>query len=89
MANLKSSKRSIKKSRIQRKLNLGNRSKLRTFIKKVCIAIKNNEKDNAEQAFITMQKTIDQQTTKGLIKKNKANRYKSNLFKKIKQLSTN
>lgn len=88
MANIKSSKRFSEKSRIQRKINLSNKSKLRTHIKKVNIAIKNNDQKKAMISFTIMQKIIDQQTIKGLIHKNRAARYKSNIFKRIKCIST-
>lgn len=83
MANIKSSKRSTIKSKTQRKHNLSNKSRLRTFIKKVHAAIHSHNKDNAIQAFKIMQKIIDRQTTKGFIHKNRAARYKSNIFKRI------
>lgn len=83
LANIKSSKKFLIKSEIQRKYNTSNRSKLRTFIKKVNIEIKNKNKNLAKKLYIVLQKIIDRQTTKGLIHKNKAARFKSNIFKKI------
>lgn len=84
MPNTKSSKRSSIKSKTQRKHNINNKSMLRTFIKKVNLALKKDDKKHAMSAFLIMQKTIDRHTAKGLIHKNKAARYKSNIFKRIK-----
>lgn len=86
MANIKSSKKFSIKSKLQRKKNLSNKSKLRTHIKKVNLSIDKNEKENAMLLFINMQKIIDRHTTKGLIHKNRAARYKSNIFKRIKHM---
>lgn len=87
MANIKSSKKDITKSKTQRKYNVSNRSRLRTFIKKINIAIKNNDTNIATSMFVTIQKTIDQQTSKGLIHKNQGARLKSNIFKYIKHIN--
>lgn len=88
MANIKSSKKSAIQSKKKRKINLSNKSMLRTFIKKVKIFISKNDKKQAIKTFIFIQKVIDRQTTKGLIHKNKAARYKSNIFKQIKYMTT-
>lgn len=86
MANIKSSKRFFIKSEIQRKYNASNKSKLRTFIKKVNTAIKKRDKILANNFFTIIKKIIDQHTVKGLIHKNKAARYKSNIFKNINKI---
>lgn len=88
LANIKSAKKFLIKSKIKRKYNISNRSKLRTFIKKINTIIKNNDKDLANKVFITIQKIIDQQTSKGLIHKNRASRIKSNIFRRIKYIKT-
>ncbi|ADV33524.1 30S ribosomal protein S20 [Candidatus Blochmanniella vafra str. BVAF] len=87
MANIKSSKKSIKKSKNRRTNNISKKSMLRTFIKKVKKAINNKNKALAINQFIIMQKCIDRQSTKGLIHRNKAARYKSKIFKQIKTLT--
>lgn len=86
MANTKSSKKFSIKSKIQRKHNLSKKSMLRTFIRKVNSDINRNDATHAIVSFVTMQKIIDRQTIKGLIHKNRAARYKSNLFKRIKNM---
>ncbi|WWP02241.1 MAG: 30S ribosomal protein S20 [Candidatus Dasytiphilus stammeri] len=86
MANIKSAKKRILISKKQRLLNNSNRSMLRTFIKKVYMAIKIGDKEKAKKALNTLQPIIDRQASKGLIHKNKAARHKSKLTKYIKQI---
>ncbi|QCI16413.1 30S ribosomal protein S20 [Buchnera aphidicola (Aphis craccivora)] len=87
MANIKSSKKDSIASEQRRKNNMSQRSKIRTFIKKVRLAIFSGDKKKAENAFKTMQSVIDKYSTKGLIHKNKASRHKSILSLQIKKLN--
>lgn len=59
---------------------------LRTFVKKVYIAIASQDKTTAMTAFIAMQKIIDRQACKGLVHKNKAARCKSRAYARIKSM---
>lgn len=86
MANIKSSKKDYITARKKRAYNMSKRSMIRTFIKKVHLAINIGNKETAQQAFNTLQPIIDRYATKGLIHKNKAARHKSNLMLKIKKL---
>ncbi|QJC37191.1 30S ribosomal protein S20 [Enterobacteriaceae endosymbiont of Donacia thalassina] len=86
MANIKSSKKRALKSEKQRQHNINYRSMLRTFIKKVNNAISNKNIELSKNNFKIMQSIIDRQVQKKLIHKNKASRYKSRLFNKIKKL---
>ena len=87
MANIKSSKKDSVASEKRRKNNMSQRSKVRTFIKKVRLAIFSGDKKKAESAFKNMQPIIDKYATKGLIHKNKAARHKSILSLQIKKLN--
>lgn len=87
MANIKSSKKDAIASEQRRKNNTSRRSKVRTFIKKVRLAIFSGDKKKAENAFKDMQPVIDKYATKGLIHKNKASRHKSILSLQIKKLN--
>ncbi|ALD15115.1 30S ribosomal protein S20 [Buchnera aphidicola (Aphis glycines)] len=87
MANIKSSKKDAVASEYRRKNNMSQRSKIRTFIKKVRLSILSGDKKRAEDAFKNMQPVIDKYSTKGLIHKNKAARYKSVLSLQIKKLN--
>ncbi|VFP86354.1 30S ribosomal protein S20 [Candidatus Erwinia haradaeae] len=84
MANIQSAKKRIITSERRRKHNASCRSMIRTFIKKVHVAIATGDKIIALNAFSVMQPLVDRQASKGLIHKNKAARYKSNLISKIK-----
>ncbi|URJ24554.1 30S ribosomal protein S20 [Candidatus Blochmanniella camponoti] len=86
MANTKSARKSLIKSKQQRKCNASRRSMLRTFIKKVYTAIESKDKSAAITAFVFMQKKIDHQACKGLIHKNKAARCKSRAYARIKSM---
>jgi len=87
LANIKSSKKDAVASEKRRKSNVSQRSKIRTFIKKVRLAICSGDKKKAEDTFKNMQPVIDKYATKGLIHKNKAARHKSILSLQIKQLN--
>lgn len=87
MANIKSSKKDAIVSEQRRKNNVSQRSKVRTFIKKVRLAIVSGDKKQAENAFKNMQPIIDRYAMKGLIHRNKAARHKSILSLQIKKLN--
>jgi small subunit ribosomal protein S20 len=89
LANIKSSKKDALASEKRRKQNSSRRSMIRTFIKKVRIAITSGDKKIAQDAFKKMQPIIDSHVSKGLIHKNKAARYKSNLSLKINKICKN
>ncbi|AMA64849.1 30S ribosomal protein S20 [Candidatus Arsenophonus lipoptenae] len=86
MANIKSAKKRTIQSEKRRRHNSSRRSMLRTFIKKIYIAISSNDKVAAQTAFNNMQPIIDRYASKGLIHKNKAARHKSKLTAQIKLL---
>ena len=75
-----------RQSETRRKRNVSQRSMLRTYIKKVLLAIESKTLDKAREIFKTTQKIIDRSSRKGLIHKNKGARIKSRLHRKIKVL---
>ncbi|CAL4319542.1 30S ribosomal protein S20 [Buchnera aphidicola (Thelaxes suberi)] len=87
MANIKSSQKDIIKSRKRKLRNTSKKSMLKTLIKKVHLAVITKNKENATIAFKKMQPVIDRCAMQGLIHKNKAARYKSNLLKNIKNMN--
>ncbi|VFP78820.1 30S ribosomal protein S20 [Candidatus Erwinia haradaeae] len=89
MANIKSAQKRIVTSEKRRKNNISDRSMIRTFIKKVYMAISSGDKKSAQNAFSIMQPLVDRYASKGLIHKNKAARHKSNLMAKIKKMPMN
>jgi small subunit ribosomal protein S20 len=86
MANTPQAKKRARQAEKNRIRNAGQRSNLRTFIKKVIAAVNAGDKEKAEAAFKTAQPIIDAATNKGLIHKNKASRSKSRLHAKVKAL---
>lgn len=87
MAKIKSSKKRILISEIRRKKNFSKRSMIKTFIKKLKLEIISKNKKSALILFKKIQSILDSYSKKNLIHKNKASRYKSNLFNKIKNIS--
>lgn len=87
MANIKSAKKRAIQSEKRRKHNASRRSMMRTFIKKVRVAIATGDKEAAQKAFSDMQPIVDRQASHGLIHKNKAARHKSRLIARIKQMA--
>jgi small subunit ribosomal protein S20 len=87
LANIKSAKKRIIQSEKNRKHNASMRSMMRTTIKKVVVAIDAGSKEQAQEAYNTMQKVVDRYADKGLIHKNKAARHKSRLSARIKALN--
>lgn len=86
MANSPQAKKRARQAEKNRVRNAGQRSNLRTFIKKVIAAINAGDKEKAVAAFNTAQPVIDSAVNKGLIHKNKASRSKSRLHARVKAL---
>ncbi|PKM12714.1 MAG: 30S ribosomal protein S20 [Gammaproteobacteria bacterium HGW-Gammaproteobacteria-3] len=87
MANSAQAKKRARQAEKNRLRNAGQRSNLRTFIKKVLVAVSTGDKESAQAAFKTATPIIDSAVNKGLIHKNKAARSKSRLHAKIRALS--
>ncbi|MCK4492858.1 MAG: 30S ribosomal protein S20 [Methylococcales bacterium] len=83
MANTAQAKKRARQAEKSRIRNAGQRSKLRTFIKKVLAAIESGNKDDAQTAYNTVVPIIDAAASKGLIHKNNAARNKSRLNKRV------
>jgi small subunit ribosomal protein S20 len=86
LANIKSAKKRAIQSERRRKHNASRRTMLRTFIKKVVVAIEAGNKEVATAEYLNLQSVLDSYATKGLINKNTAARKKSRLSAKIKAL---
>jgi small subunit ribosomal protein S20 len=87
MANTAQAKKRAKQAEKSRVRNAGQRSNLRTFIKKVLAAVKAGDKEKAQAAFNIAQPIIDSAVNKGIIHKNKAARGKSRLSAKVKAVA--
>mgnify|MGYP001557541254 FL=1 len=86
MANSPQAKKRARQAENNRQRNAGQRSMLRTYIKKTVYAIEAGDKAKAEEAYKVAVPIIDRMATKGLIHKNKAARHKSRLNAKINAL---
>ena len=82
MANIKSSKKAIKVIAKKTDNNHELKARVKNYIRLCDKAIEAGEKDNAQELLANTQKYIDKAVSKGLIKKNTANRQKSRLSSK-------
>lgn len=87
MANIASAKKRARQAEKHRAHNASLRSRLRTLIKKVVLAVDAGEIDKAQAAFREAVPVIDSSVNKGLIHRNKAARSKSRLSARIKALT--
>ncbi len=86
MANTSSAKKCARKSERRTEINKNNRTRVRTFIKKVETAIESKDSGAARDAFVAAQPIIHSSVTKGLLHKNTAARKLSRLSSRIKAL---
>ncbi len=85
MASHKSTKKSIRKTLRQRVVNVSRMSRIRTFVKKVELAISQKlEKENILAAFSDAQKELMRGVSKRVLHKNTVARKISRLSKKVK-----
>ena len=87
MANTPQAKKRARQAEKHRLLNTGQRSNLRTYIKKVIAAVNTGDLEQAKTAFQNVVPVIDSAVNKGLIHKNKAARSKSRLNAKVRSLA--
>ncbi|MCH8978402.1 MAG: 30S ribosomal protein S20 [Armatimonadetes bacterium] len=79
MANLKSSKKDIKRSERKRAVNLSVRTGLKTYVKRVRQAIESGDKEKIASAMQAAQKQFDKAAQRGIIHKKQAARRKSRI----------
>ena len=81
----KSAEKRVRQSEKRRVINRGNRSKVRTYIKKVRAALDSGKSDEIQSALPETISVIDKAVQKGVMHKNAAARYKSRLTLKANQ----
>ena len=86
MANTAQAKKRARQAENNRQLNAGQRSNMRTSIKKVLKAIEAGDKDAAKKAYDEAVPVIDKAAGKGLMHANKAARHKSRMNQHIRSL---
>lgn len=84
MANIKSSKKAIKVIAKKTENNHELKARVRNCIKNCDKAIMAGDKETAQKLLADVQKYIDKAFSKGLIKRNTADRQKSRLTQKVK-----
>ncbi len=87
MANTAQARKRARQSEKSRERNAGQKSKLRTFIKKVTAAVEQGDVEKARAAFKVAEPLIDSASGKGLVHKNFAARKKGRLNAKIKSIT--
>ncbi len=87
MANTASARKRIRQTATRTLRNQARTSRLRTFIKKVEVAIAGGNKEVAVAALRTAQPEMQRAATKGVVKLNTMSRKLSRLSKRIKALS--
>jgi small subunit ribosomal protein S20 len=87
MANSAQAKKRARQGETRRIRNAGQRSNLRTYIKRVIAAVTSGDHKQAQAAYKTAQKVIDSAVGKGLIHKNTAARSKSRLNARVRSLA--
>lgn len=87
LANIASAKKRARQAEQRRAHNAALRSRLRTYIKKVILAVDSGDLARAQQAFREAVPIIDSSVNKGLIHRNKAARSKSRLNARVKALA--
>ena len=85
MANHISAKKRIRRNSKMEVVNKVRKNRVRSFIKKVELAIENDDKKLAEKAFIIAQPEMHRSVTKGVFKKNTISRKLSRLSARIKK----
>ena len=87
MANHISAKKRIRRNSRMETFNKVRKNRVRSFIKKVELAIKNSDKNLASDAFKIAQPEMHRAVTKGVFKKNTISRQLSRLSARIKKIA--
>jgi small subunit ribosomal protein S20 len=83
LANLKSSKKDIRRSERRNERNSKQKSTIRTFAKGILKSVKAGKKDEAKLLFNSFASLIDKAAKKKILHKKNADRHKSRLAKRI------
>ncbi|MCF8473381.1 MAG: 30S ribosomal protein S20 [Emcibacter sp.] len=87
MANSLQAKKRIRSNAKRALVNKSRKSRIRTFVKKVELALEGGNAEEARLAFIAAQPELMRGVTKGVIHKKTASRKVSRLAKRVKALS--
>ena len=87
MANSPQSRKRIRRNARRAAINTARRSRIRTFIKKVELALASGDKDSATAAFRAAESEIKRGVSKGVLHKNTASRKISRLARRLNALN--
>lgn len=87
MANIQSAKKRARQNIVRRTHNMALRSRLRSALRKVLTAVQAGDKAAAQQVYKAAVPEIDRLVSKGILRKNRAARYKSRLNAKVKGMA--
>ena len=87
MANIKSAKKRIIQTERRTEVNRSRRSDMRSYVKKVEMAIESGDAVTAKSAFKNVEPRLMRCAQKGLLHRNTAARKLSRLSKQIKELN--
>jgi small subunit ribosomal protein S20 len=87
MANHKSAEKRVRQNAKRKEINRGNRSKVRTQIKKLRTALAAHDKSVSQELLNPTVSLIDKAVNKGIIHRNTAARYKSRLTRHVTELA--
>jgi len=86
LANSAQARKRARQSEQRREHNKGQRSMVRTYIKRVQLAVSKGDKAQAQEALKEATPILDKMARKGIIHRNKAARHKHRLAKQIAAL---
>ena len=87
MANIRSSKKDIIRSKVAYEKNKANKSEMKTVIKKYEAALVSGDRAAAEAAYKDAIVIVDKAVTKGILHKNTAARKKSSMTLQLNKLA--
>ena len=87
MANIKSAQKRARQAEVRRLHNVALRSRMRTSMKAVLKAVQSGDQAAAAAEFKVAVPEIDKAANKGLIRKNRAAKYKSRLNARVKAMA--
>ncbi|MCE5267845.1 MAG: 30S ribosomal protein S20 [Planctomycetaceae bacterium] len=86
MPNIQSARKRLKQSLVRRDRNRSTKRAIHTECKKVLVAVKDGNVEQAEAELRTVAKRVDKAAAKKVIHRNAAARVKSRLSAKVKKL---
>ena len=86
MANIKSAKKRARQAIKRRAHNVAMRSRVRTAIRRVVKALESGNKEDAKATFAAVVPEIDRMVGKGILKKNRAAHYKSQINARLRAM---